>query len=143
MTDRKDFKMTQADYDGLLERIGKPAPLIMLQCGGPSSRQAIANAAWCELGDRMGFDGMTVEPSSRSRPLDFTAIPKPIAPAAEPGIEAGHVCNRDGCTGTIAERDTDTCCSCHINPPCGHCTTSREFCPVCEWDAEEEQRASN
>ena len=59
------------------------------------------------------------------------------------GVEAGQVCGRDGCTGILEEHDTDSGCSCHISPPCGHCTTSREFCPVCDWDAGEEQRAAS
>jgi hypothetical protein len=61
------------------------------------------------------------------------------APKIEPGIEVGEVCARFGCVGIIAEHDHDTGCSCHINPPCGHCTTPREYCPVCDWDALEEQ----
>lgn len=56
------------------------------------------------------------------------------------GYEQGEVCNRDGCQGILDEYDTDTSCSCHINPPCGHCVNSRVFCPVCEWDGGEEQQ---
>jgi hypothetical protein len=58
------------------------------------------------------------------------------------GYADGDTCNRDGCQGIIKEHDTDTCCSCHDNPPCSHCTTSREYCPACGWDGEEEQQAS-
>ncbi len=58
----------------------------------------------------------------------------------EEGYENGAKCNRDGCEGVIEQHDTDGCCSCHIHPPCGYCTTPREYCPVCEWDAEDEQR---
>ena len=54
------------------------------------------------------------------------------------GIERGQQCNRDGCTGVIQEHDREGGCSCHINPPCGYCTTPREFCPECGWDALEE-----
>lgn len=60
------------------------------------------------------------------------------------GNEEGEVCWRNGCQGVIALRsadDMDGGCSCHINPPCGFCTTPREHCPVCDWDADEEMRA--
>ncbi len=57
----------------------------------------------------------------------------------EHGIEKGEVCNRDDCQGIIDEHDTDSCCSCHISPPCSYCTDSREYCPVCNWDGREEQ----
>jgi hypothetical protein len=52
-------------------------PLIALQCGMPQSPQEAANQAWCALGDRMGFNGMTVEPGLDD--LSFTAIPTEAA----------------------------------------------------------------
>ena len=55
------------------------------------------------------------------------------------GYLKGEKCNRNGCEGIIAEHYTDTCCSCHNNPPCSHCTTSREYCPVCDWSGRDEQ----
>lgn len=55
------------------------------------------------------------------------------------GYQKGEPCNRDGCNGVIDEHEKDGCCSCHINPPCGYCTTQTEFCPECGWSAEEEQ----
>ena len=58
--------MTQADLDKIKEAC-KPVPLIMLQCGMPASPQENANNAWKELGERMGFDGMTVQPSSKGQ----------------------------------------------------------------------------
>lgn len=54
------------------------------------------------------------------------------------GFEKGEVCGRNGCKGIIDEHESETGCSCHINPPCGHCTTPREFCPVCDWHHEED-----
>lgn len=57
------------------------------------------------------------------------------------GYLKGEICNRDGCKGIIEEHDTEGCCSCHINPPCSYCTTSREYCSVCSWDGREEQIA--
>ena len=68
---RKEFEMTQEDMDKLLESM-RPVPMIMLQCGTPRSPQENANNAWAALGNRMGFDGMTVEPMG-SNPLKFTA----------------------------------------------------------------------
>ena len=56
--------MTQKDLDTLLDAM-KPVPLIMLQCGEPSSQQENANGAWKELGNRMGFDWETVKPNGK------------------------------------------------------------------------------
>lgn len=55
------------------------------------------------------------------------------------GYEKGEKCNRDGCIGIIKEHDSESCCSCHINPPCSYCTDSRSYCPECDWDGKEEQ----
>lgn len=57
----------------------------------------------------------------------------------EEGYLEGENCNRYECSGIIEEHDSDGCCSCHINPPCSFCETSRAYCPKCEWDGEEEQ----
>jgi hypothetical protein len=40
----------------------------------PSSPQECANDAWAELGHRMGFDHMTVQPDARGDRF-FTALP--------------------------------------------------------------------
>lgn len=79
---RQEYEMTRADFDGIIARIAEAqsAPLIALQCGMPTSPQEAANAAWCELGKRMGFDGMTVEPTGRGK-FSFTAVPLPTPPA--------------------------------------------------------------
>lgn len=69
---RREFEMTPDDLKRLLDAC-RPVPMIMLQCGEPPSPQEGANRAWCELGKRMGFDGMTVEPSSKGDRF-FTAI---------------------------------------------------------------------
>lgn len=57
------------------------------------------------------------------------------------GFLKGEPCNRNGCSGIIDEHDTDTSCSCHVNPPCSHCTTDRNYCPVCGWEGRDEQQA--
>ena len=46
----------------------------------------------------------------------------------------GDTCWRNGCQGVIAERPVENC-SCHNFAPCGACTTPREYCPTCDWDA--------
>lgn len=56
------------------------------------------------------------------------------------GTHEGEVCNRNGCNGIIEEGEKEGCCSCHINPPCSYCTTQTEYCPICGWSAEEDQR---
>lgn len=58
----------------------------------------------------------------------------------EEGLLKGEKCNRGGCIGIIEEGEKDGSCSCHINPPCSYCATHTEYCPICGWSAEEEQR---
>jgi hypothetical protein len=70
---RKEFELTAAQYDKLIESC-RSVPLIMLQCGMPRSAQQNANDAWCSLGRELGFDGMTVQPSTKGK-LFFTAVP--------------------------------------------------------------------
>jgi hypothetical protein len=71
------FEMTQADLDGIVSKItaARQAPLIMLQCGPPPSIQQVANDAWAELGNRMGFKHMTVRPARERGDRFFTAEP--------------------------------------------------------------------
>ena len=56
---------------------------------------------------------------------------------ADFGNLEGERCWRNGCEGVIAEHPVDNC-SCHINPPCGACTSDRAYCPVCGWQAADE-----
>jgi len=77
---RKKFEMSQEDMDALLA-VMKPVPMIMLQCGSPPSPQERANAAWMQLGETMGFDGMTVKPEG-SNPRVFTAVEALNPPSA-------------------------------------------------------------
>lgn len=75
----KEYEMTEADLQKIVNAC-KPVPLIMLQCGTPPSQQERANAAWAELGDRMGFKSTTVRPSRGTlHPRFFWAVPKEIA----------------------------------------------------------------
>lgn len=68
---RKEFELTTEQFDKLIEAC-RPVSLIMLQCGMPRSPQQNANDAWRALGKELGFDGMTVEPSSKGQRF-FTA----------------------------------------------------------------------
>lgn len=65
--------MTQEDLDVILEA-WKAVPMIMLQCGSASSPQENANRAWESLGNKMGFDHMTVQPAGGSMRF-FSAVP--------------------------------------------------------------------
>lgn len=73
MYPRRKFEMTEADLEKILEAC-KPVPMIMLQCGTGRSPQERANDAWKELGGRMGFDHMTVEPTGEGSRF-FSAVP--------------------------------------------------------------------
>ncbi|MDD5061354.1 MAG: hypothetical protein PHN44_03620, partial [Candidatus Marinimicrobia bacterium] len=70
---RKEYEMTQEQYDTLLDAC-KPVPMIMLQCGTPSSPQENANRAWEALGKEMGFEYMSVK-LVPNKPRFFTAEP--------------------------------------------------------------------
>lgn len=71
---RREYEMTQADFDRIIEAC-RAVPAIALQCGAPRSQQENANAAWRELGERMGFDYLSVRPDSQGRNLFFTSEP--------------------------------------------------------------------
>ena len=51
------------------------------------------------------------------------------------GVYEGEVCGRgySPCLGTMETHPVINC-SCHINPPCGGCTSPRDYCPTCEWE---------
>ena len=73
---RQEFTMTQAQLDRLLAAC-RPRPVMCLSGGmpmGPSVQES-ANDAWAALGDEMGFDGMTVQPTGKGDRI-FTAEPK-------------------------------------------------------------------
>lgn len=68
--------MTEADLNEIIEAC-KPTPAMFLSGGIPigGSPQENANAAWAKLGARMGFDPMTVNPSTHGGARCFTAVP--------------------------------------------------------------------
>lgn len=55
----------------------------------------------------------------------------------ELGYCEGDTCGRESCEGVIASHNVENC-SCHINPPCGACTSPRGFCPTCGWEESED-----
>jgi len=71
---RTNYEMTEADLEKILDAC-KSVPMIMLQCGPTRGPQERANDAWKELGDRMGFDHMTVQPRLGMGNRFFTAVP--------------------------------------------------------------------
>lgn len=71
---KTEYEITQKQLDDLMDA-SKPVRMIMLQCRSPRSPQENANAAWKKLGDEMGFDHMTVEPTGRGDKF-FKATPR-------------------------------------------------------------------
>lgn len=74
MYPRTNYEMTQADMDRILNAC-KAVPYIVVGGHAPRSQQENANAAWAELGTRMGFDHMTVQPISGKGNRFFSAVP--------------------------------------------------------------------
>jgi len=71
---KKEFEMSETDLKELMEAC-KSVPMIALQCGTPRSPQENANDAWNRLGEKMGFDGSTVEPIFEKGTRFFVAVP--------------------------------------------------------------------
>lgn len=74
MYPRTNYEMTQNDLDVILAAC-KRVPFIMVGGYTPSSPQENANRAWEFLGEKMGFDHMTVQPISGKGNRFFTAVP--------------------------------------------------------------------
>ena len=70
---RRDYEMTEADLAKLLDAM-KPVPYMIVGGMAPRSQQENANAAWAELGLRMGFEPMSVRPNGRGNRF-FSAEP--------------------------------------------------------------------
>jgi len=71
---RSNFEMSESDLSTLLSAM-QPVPMIMIQYGSPRSIQERANDAWEELGQRLGFEHMTVQPSGKGDRF-FSAVAK-------------------------------------------------------------------
>lgn len=72
--ERKQFEMSQEDFDKLIKAC-QPVPYMVFNGVAPRSPQENANAAWKVLGDKMGFDYMTVKAIDGKDQKFFTAIP--------------------------------------------------------------------
>jgi len=74
MSNTKEFEMSEDDLAKLLDAC-KPTPVMFLSGGVPMHRspQENANAAWANLGKKLGFDHMTVKPVSGKGQRFFTA----------------------------------------------------------------------
>ena len=59
---RKRYVLSQAELDELYAAC-RPVPYIVVGGYAPRSPQENANDAWCALGKKLGFDGMTVQPT--------------------------------------------------------------------------------
>lgn len=69
---RKEFEMAQEEFDKIMDA-SKPVPMIMLQCGMPTSPQENANQAWRELAQERGFVWDSVVPIPSKGERFFTA----------------------------------------------------------------------
>lgn len=74
MYPRTNYEMTEADETALLEAC-RAVPYIVVGGHAPRSQQENANAAWAELGKRMGFDHMSVQPIRGKGTRFFSAVP--------------------------------------------------------------------
>lgn len=76
MYPRVAYEMTEDDLKAIIAACNKPAPVMFLPGGQEmfSSRQEDANRAWAELGQRMGFDPMTVRSIEGKGQRFFTAV---------------------------------------------------------------------
>lgn len=83
MTERREYEVSPEDWDAILAAC-RPVPYLVMNGVATSSPQERANAAWRDLGRRMGFDGMTAEAAPRGGRW-ITAIPsEPAGPSTDP-----------------------------------------------------------
>lgn len=72
MSERKEFELTQEQYDKLMDAM-KPVPYMIVGGHAPRSQQENANDAWKALGKELGFNFMTVRPVHGKSDRFFTA----------------------------------------------------------------------
>lgn len=82
MYPRVEFEMTEEDLQKILDA-SRPVPCIMIGGVTPPSPQDNANRAWRNLGERMGFEYMTVKPVPGKGQRFFTAVPSETPEARE------------------------------------------------------------
>ncbi len=73
---RERFEMTDGDLATLMDAC-KPTPVMFTSGGNPmsSTPQENANRAWGQLGEKMGFKSITVQPIPGKSTKCFTAEP--------------------------------------------------------------------
>jgi hypothetical protein len=74
MYPRTNYEMAEADLQEILDAC-KPVPAMMIGGYAPASPQENANRAWQRLGEKMGFDHMTVQPLAGKDNRFFSAVP--------------------------------------------------------------------
>lgn len=74
MYPRTVYEMTEEDLKNLLNA-SKPTPCMMVGSYIVPTPQENANRAWQALGEKMGFDYMTVRPIEGKNQRFFTAVP--------------------------------------------------------------------
>lgn len=77
---RTEYEMSEDDLKELLAAC-RATPVMMIGGFSPPSAQENANRAWAALGQKMGFESMTVRPVSGKGQRFFTAIPTETAEA--------------------------------------------------------------
>ncbi len=75
MYPRINYEMTKEDLEVILEAC-KPTPCMMIGSFLPSTPQENANRAWQSLGEKMGFDHMTVQSINGKGEQFFSAVPR-------------------------------------------------------------------
>jgi len=95
MMPRTEYEMSEDELKAILDSC-KPVPAMMLSGGRPmfDSPQENANRAWARLGEKMGFDSMSVRPISGKGQRFFTAIPSESVTAREERLAAEAEENR-------------------------------------------------
>jgi hypothetical protein len=86
---RVEYQMTEEDMEKLLKAC-QPVPMIMVGGYAGRSAQERANDAWAELGQRMGFDAMTVQPIQSKGDRWFTAVPSETEKQRDERLELEH-----------------------------------------------------
>lgn len=74
MYPRTEYEMSEADLEAIMAAC-KPVPYMVIGGHPPASQQENANRAWARLGQKMGFDHMTVRPIAGRGNRFFTAVP--------------------------------------------------------------------
>lgn len=75
MRKRKQFRISDEDYEAIMKIARTPAPLMYLSGGTPMfrSKQEQANDVWQAMAKRLGFVWDTAHPADTGDPKDFTA----------------------------------------------------------------------